>query len=66
MGKLDDAEIYYHCLLKYLPSGHENVASCYYGLGIIEKRSNQVIVILLIFIIVLAQFIKVKVNFRMH
>lgn len=41
MGKFDDAKKYYSCLLRELPDDHQDVASCYWGLGIIALDRGE-------------------------
>ncbi|CAF4288265.1 unnamed protein product, partial [Rotaria sordida] len=41
MGKFDDAEKYYHRLLKELPDDHQDIASCYNGLGIVAFNKGS-------------------------
>ncbi len=41
MGKFDDAEKYYLRLLKELPHDHQDIASCYWGLGIVAFNKGQ-------------------------
>lgn len=41
MGKFDDAEKYYRRLLKELPPEHQDIASCYWGLGIVASNKGH-------------------------
>ncbi|UJR24269.1 hypothetical protein I4U23_027236 [Adineta vaga] len=41
MGKYDDAEKYYHRLLKEQSYDHQTIASCYWGLGIVAFNKGQ-------------------------
>ncbi len=41
MGKFDDAEKYYLRLLKELPHDHQDIAGCYWGLGIVAFSKGQ-------------------------
>ena len=41
MGKFDDAEKYYLRLLEELPHNHQDIASCYWGLGIVASNKGH-------------------------
>ena len=41
MGKLDDAEKYYHRFLNELPDNHKDIARCYHGLGSVAKKKGD-------------------------
>jgi tetratricopeptide (TPR) repeat protein len=41
MGKLNDAEKYYHCFLREVPEDHQDIAGCYHSLGIVADEKGD-------------------------
>jgi tetratricopeptide (TPR) repeat protein len=41
MGKLDDAEKYYHCYLDQLSADHPDISSCYHALGSVTDDNGD-------------------------
>jgi tetratricopeptide (TPR) repeat protein len=41
MGKLDDAEIYYHRVLNQLSKDHEDIPRCYHALGEVTQKKGD-------------------------
>ncbi|CAF4962912.1 unnamed protein product [Rotaria sp. Silwood1] len=41
MGKFDDAEKYYRQMLLELPHGHQDIAICYYALGLVASAKGD-------------------------